>query len=91
LLHMQKLAQKVYERSSEFLFKTVTIKIRYKDFHTITRSHSFSVSTTKFDQVLYALKQSLEEVDFSKGIRLVGVKLDNLSKIAQQQMCLADF
>lgn len=89
--YIYELAKKVYENSKTFLFKTVSIKVRYNDFKTITRSFSFSVSTNTYDAIVTACKKLLSELDFPKGVRLLGVKLDNLTEINCKQMSLSDF
>ena len=59
--------------------KTVTLKIKYSDFQTITRSSSFS-SYKKFNKtlILKIAAQLLKQVILDKSIRLVGISVSNL-------------
>lgn len=58
--------------------KAVTIKIRYRDFKTITKSTAFEEATDSLNDIWPAALKLLETVDFAKEIRLVGVKVSNL-------------
>lgn len=58
--------------------KTVTIKIRYSDFKTITRATTFDAATGSLNDIWPAALKLLEGVDFPKAIRLVGVKVSGL-------------
>ena len=58
--------------------KTVTIKVRYSDFKTITRGTTFAEATGSLNDIWPAALKLLESVDFPKAIRLVGVKVSGL-------------
>jgi DNA polymerase-4 len=58
--------------------KTVVLKVRFFDFHTITRSLTLKERTDSFNDVWSAVSGLLERVDFAKPVRLVGVKVENL-------------
>lgn len=58
--------------------KTVTIKVRYSDFKTITRATTFAEATGSLNDIWPAALKLLEAVDFPKAIRLVGVKVSGL-------------
>ena len=60
--------------------KTVTIKIRYKDFHTITRAKSVEEPTDSFNDIWAAALEIFNKIDFPKEVRLVGVKVSGLVK-----------
>jgi len=65
-------------RSAEVVGRTVTLKVRYGDFSTITRSHSLKgplLSSSEIAQVANAL---LDGVDVSPGVRLIGVSVSSL-------------
>ena len=74
-------------------FRTVTLKIRFQDFETFTRSHSLP-SYEKTEKIVREVVKLLLE-EFKKKapneIRLVGVKISNLRKIANEQKTLAQF
>lgn len=60
--------------------KTVTIKIRYKDFHTITRAKSVQELSDSFNDIWAAALEVFNKIDFPKEIRLAGVKVSGLVK-----------
>jgi nucleotidyltransferase/DNA polymerase involved in DNA repair len=58
-------------------FKTITVKIRYEDFETHTRSKTLK-ATNSFETVSGEAKEMIKPFLFSsKKIRLIGVKLGN--------------
>jgi DNA polymerase IV len=61
--------------------KTVTLKLRYADFHTITRSRSGSRPLSRVDDITPIVAQLIASIaPFSQGIRLLGVTLHNLER-----------
>jgi len=63
--------------------RTVTLKIRYQDFRTITRACSSNDPLRKEDEIRHLAFSCLQRVDLTgKKIRLVGVRVGNLEKIA---------
>jgi nucleotidyltransferase/DNA polymerase involved in DNA repair len=81
------LASKLTDRLSNNWFKTVSIKIRYGDFTTITRDHSFKVAVKGIANIEKAVAQLLSAVP-NRPIRLCGVKVSNFS--TSPQMILTD-
>jgi len=72
-------------------FKTVTVKIRYEDYSTIQRSRSIPVEsdeTSLLEKV--AIEVFEQKRNHNKSVRLVGVKVSQLSE-ASEQMCLTEF
>lgn len=59
--------------------KTVTIKIRFSDFRTITRSETLDQETDSLNDIWVACLRLIEATDFPKSVRLVGIKLSHLS------------
>ncbi len=61
--------------------KTVTVKIRYEDFQTITRSHSLAVPTANGAKIgeLAVELASKEEIG-KRPVRLIGVTLSNFAE-----------
>lgn len=60
------------------LARTVTIKVRYDDFTTITRSHSTAVPTRNADDFSHRAVLLLERTDAgSRPVRLLGVSVSN--------------
>jgi DNA polymerase-4 len=61
------------------LCRTVTIKVRYSDFTTITRSHSSSVPTRDADDIAARAIALLERTEAGqRPVRLLGVSVHNL-------------
>jgi DNA polymerase IV len=59
--------------------RTVTIKVRYSDFTTITRSHSQSPATRDSEDIAQRAVKLLERTDAaSRPVRLLGVSVHNL-------------
>lgn len=63
--------------------RTVTLKIRYSDFRTITRGCSAQEAVGREDDIRRLAFSCLKRVDLmGKKVRLVGVRVSNLEKIA---------
>lgn len=76
-------------RAAEVAGRTVTLKVRYADFRTITRS---TTSSTAFDTgpaVARAAKDLLEALDPPLGVRLLGVHVSGLTDDRSRQLVLA--
>ncbi len=75
------LAKDVVDRlkSDSYKAKTITIKIRYNDFHTITRAKTMEDFTNSFDDIWGAALAILNKIDLAKMVRLVGVKASSLT------------
>jgi DNA polymerase-4 len=59
--------------------RTVTIKVRYSDFTTITRSHSQTPATSNADDIAARARALLDRTDAgSRPVRLLGVSVHNL-------------
>ena len=76
------LAKDVSARLKEggYRCRTVVIKLRYRDFKTITRTRTFASMTDSQNDVWTAARELLEKEAHSVKIRLVGVKLGELEK-----------
>ena len=62
--------------------KTITLKVRYKNFDTITRSQSLTHYTNKKEEISTIVQQLLEQTEAaSREIRLLGISLSNLNLI----------
>lgn len=63
--------------------RTITLKIRYSDFRTVTRTCSSRKAVNKEDIIRRLVFSCLKRVDLeNKKVRLVGVRVGNLEKIA---------
>jgi len=67
---------------SDYAARTVTLKIRYGDFKTVTRACSVPAAVRKEDEIRRLAFSCLKRVDLKgKQVRLVGVRAGNLEKI----------
>jgi DNA polymerase IV len=64
--------------------RTVTIKVRFHDFQTITRSHTLAAPIDTGHAIARVASSLLEQVDPSSGVRLFGVSVSNLQEGAAQ-------
>lgn len=68
--------------------KTVTLKVRFADFRTLTRSRTLQ-RATNLDDVIYREACSLlRELSLKQPLRLIGVTLSNLTDQLQNQLSL---
>lgn len=70
--------------------RTVTIKVRFGDFSTITRSATQPGPIDSGPSIVRAASQLLAAVDIGAGVRLLGVSLSNLVEDAPRQMTFDD-
>jgi DNA polymerase IV (archaeal DinB-like DNA polymerase) len=87
------LAESVYRAllKHRFLFKTVTLTVRYEDFTTFTRSKTVPIWTSDIFVIKGTAVQMLSEFIGRQKIRLVGVGVSKLREIDERQMLIADF
>ncbi|MDR1331449.1 MAG: DNA polymerase IV [Tannerella sp.] len=74
------LAKEVFERMKEedFYGKTVTIKVKYADFRTITRSRTFPQKLVQLQQCWPAVREMMKLIDLSvRPVRLLGFGVSN--------------
>jgi DNA polymerase-4 len=65
--------------------KTITLKIRYQDFRTVTRSCSAPEAVTNEDAIRRLAFSCLKRVELmGKKVRLIGVRVGNLKKTAME-------
>ena len=75
-------------RSQNLAGRTVTIKVRFGDFRTITRSRSLPRATDSGAVMARVAGELLEAVDVSVGVRLLGLSLSNLLEVETSQLGL---
>jgi DNA polymerase-4 len=61
-----------------YLGKTVGIKLRFDDFRTVTRDLTLAEATAEAETIRHAAGLCLKRVDFSRRIRLMGVRMASL-------------
>ena len=74
----------------ELLARTITIKVRYSDFTTITRSHSAKASRDAGDMLVRAFQLLQKTAAGQRPIRLLGVSVHNLCTPVDVQTECAD-
>ena len=75
-------------RKQAFRGKTVTLKVRYDDFRTVTRSQTLSQATDLDDVIYKEACKLLSEVSLKGPFRLIGVTLHNLTDKLERQLSL---
>ena len=79
-------AEDLYRQLTEmqYQYRTVTLKIRFEDFETFTRSRSLPSHTQDKEAIMATVKILLAEFENEpRKIRLVGVKVSDLRKLSQ--------
>lgn len=79
---LEELAEKVSEsmKKKKAAGKTVTLKIRYDDFETLTRSTSFNHYINEAEDIAETAKLLLEQTEVGeRKVRLLGITLSNLN------------
>ena len=61
--------------------RTVTVKLRYRDFTTHTRSHSLSTATDDHEALAALVRQCLFAHRLHRAVRLLGVQLSGLTPL----------
>ncbi|XMB90304.1 DNA polymerase IV [Methanosarcina hadiensis] len=74
-----------------FLFKVVTLKVRFEDFSTYTRSKTIPVWTSDIFVIKRVSMQLLSEFIGKQKIRLVGVGVSRLRERDTRQTLITDF
>ncbi len=70
--------------------RTVTLKVRFATFQTITRSRTVPQPVDAGPAVARVALELLESVDLSPGVRLLGVSVSNLGPRPAEQLCLGE-
>jgi len=79
-------AESLYRQLAEmqYQYRTVTLKIRFEDFETFTRSRSLPSHTNDKEAIAATAKILLKEFENDpRKIRLVGLKVSDLRKLSQ--------
>ena len=76
-------------RRAQLAARTVTLKIRNGDFETRTRARTLPAATDVSTVILATVRELLEDVDCSRGVRLLGVSLSQLGEPGPTQGMLA--
>ena len=81
-------AEQVVQRmTSNGLFaRTVTVKVRWPDFTSVTRSRTLDGATGRPEVVTHIARDLLAGLDISGGVRLLGVGVSGLVEVAQEPL-----
>ena len=88
---LEALVRSLHEQlhQEKYAFRTVTLKAKYSNFETHTRSKSLRIDTTDLDPILILSQAMLKEVVApGRKIRLIGVRLSNLKEHPAPQATL---
>ena len=84
---VEELCEQVFQDLGGCFYRTVSIKIRYSDFTTISRDHRLKTPSNKKDIIKeIALSLFRKSISNRQGIRLLGVKLGQLSDDGQKTL-----
>ena len=76
-------------RERELFAKTISIKVRFADFSTITRSKTLPLPISSTQEIYAVVKDLYRALKIDRArLRLVGVSLENLREDAPQQLML---
>ena len=75
-------------RKEAFKGKTITLKVRYDDFRTVSRSNTFLQATDQDDVIYKEACNLLREVSLKQPLRLIGLTLHNLTDKLERQLSL---
>jgi DNA polymerase-4 len=67
-------------KAQRFHMRTVTVKIRFSDFETVTRSLTVAELTDSEEEIRRAAFACLKRVDLTRRVRLIGVRAGHLEK-----------
>jgi len=70
-------------KQSGYKGRTVTVKVRFSDFETVTRSKTLNEPTDSVENIRMAAFDCLKRVELKKRIRLLGVRVSKLEKVRE--------
>jgi len=77
-------------RGAHVAGRTITIKVRFHDFRTITRSVTLPSAVDTGPDVVRAATELLDRIDPTPGVRLLGIHVSHLVDGAARQLSLDD-
>ncbi len=85
---MDGLSEDIFEelKSEGFMFRTVGVKVRYSDFETHTAEKSQKFPLQDLNAIKNTAKELLKKFISEKKIRLIGIKVSNLSREGQARL-----
>ncbi len=86
---IEEMAQEVADGLTrhEVVACTITVKVRYSDFTTVTRARTFSIPTARAARITAAAKDLLRRTDAGRrNVRLLGVSASTLVPAVMRQL-----
>lgn len=71
---------------AELFARTVTVKVRWPDFSSVSRSRTLDGATDRAEVVSQIARNLLDGLETSQGVRLLGVAVSGLVDIAQEPL-----
>ena len=71
---------------AELFARTVTVKVRWPDFSSVSRSRTLNGATDRVEAVAQIAKELLDGLEVSQGVRLLGVGVSGLVQVAQEPL-----
>lgn len=78
-------------RNAGLLSRTVTLKIRFSSFETITRSETLAIAVNNGPTIFSIASRLLATVDTARSVRLLGISCSNLVTHSAGQLSLLDY
>ncbi len=72
-------------------YRTVSLKVRFSDFSTITRAKSLAYYCNNYEDLLQIALDIFSGISSKKKIRLIGVRMSNFYRSEEKQMTLRSF
>ena len=90
--HLVRMADTVAARlrKAEVVARTISIKVRFGDFTTLTRSITPPHATDSGTEIARHARELLDKIDRGRGIRLLGVGATGLDQERHRQLTLED-
>jgi DNA polymerase-4 len=67
-------------KDSKFKARTVTVKVRFSDFETVTRATTIPHATDREEEIRKVAFASLKRVELKKRVRLIGMRASHLER-----------
>jgi DNA polymerase-4 len=71
-------------RRKGYTGRTIGIKLRYDDFHTVTRDHTIEEPTQDYATIRHTAGLCLKRVPLTRRLRLLGVRIGSLAPVAHE-------
>lgn len=73
-------------KSKNCLTKTISIKIKYSDRHTINKAKTFSIATDNKENLFEYVQEIFSEIEEKDDIKLLGISFRNLIEFSSRQL-----